>query len=82
MVGLRRVSTPIGRRPISCAIHLWVFFFSKKVAISCDFVWDLLNDPLLSHTQPIVCAATVTVTMYNLHDMNVGKKRKTQPKPA
>lgn len=44
MVGLRRVSTLIGRRPISSAIHLWVFFFRhycKTMAISYDFVWDL-----------------------------------------
>lgn len=52
MVGLRRVSTLIGRRPISSAIHLWVFFFRrycKTIAISYDFVWDLQWSSAATH---------------------------------
>lgn len=79
MVGLRRVSTLIGRRPISSAIHLWVFFFRrycKTMAISYDFVWDLQWSSAATHkhlyTETIMGKGTLRTSTW--------KKNKNQPK--
>lgn len=81
MVGLRRVSTLIDRRPISSAIHLWVFFFRrycKTMAISYDFVWDLQWSSAATHkhlyTEKIMDKGTLRTSTW--------KKIKINQKPA